>query len=67
MFVVTYSSKSFSALHIRKLSPELTVDIFDDIDAEAVPGYGGENFSSALPPGQVVGGTPGSDGTEEKL
>lgn len=43
------------------------MDVLDNIDAEAVSGDGGEYFSGALPPGQIVWGAPGGDGTEEQL
>lgn len=45
----------------------LTVDVLDHVDAEAVSGDGGEHLAGAPPPGQVVGGAPGGDGTEEQL
>lgn len=44
-----------------------TVYVFDHVDAEAVSGDSGEHLPSASPPGQVVGGTPGCDGTEQQL
>lgn len=50
-----------------KSSPQLTMDVLDDVDAETMSGDGGKHFSGALPPGKVVGGTPGGDGTEEQL
>ncbi len=50
-----------------KSSQQLTVDVLDDVDAETMSGDGGKHFSGALPPGNVVGGTPGGDGTEEQL
>ena len=43
------------------------MDVFDHVDAEAVSGDGGEHLPGALPPGQVVGGAPGGDGTEQQL
>lgn len=44
-----------------------TVDVLDHVDAEAVPGDGGEHLRRAPSPGQVVGGTPGGDGAEQQL
>lgn len=43
------------------------MDVFDHVDAEAVSGDGGEHLPGAPPPGQVVRGAPGGDGTEEQL
>lgn len=43
------------------------MDVFDHVDAEAMAGDGGEHLPSAPPPGQVVWGAPGGDGTEEQL
>lgn len=51
-------------LHI---SCVFTMYVFDHVDAEAVSGDGGEHLAGAPPPGQVVGGAPGGDGTEEEL
>lgn len=42
-----------------------TVDVFDHVDAEAVSGDGGEHLAGTPPPGQVVRGTPGGDGTKQ--
>lgn len=50
-----------------KSSPQLTVDVLDDVNAKTMSGDGGKHFSGAHPPGKVVGGTPGGDGTEEQL
>lgn len=44
-----------------------TMYVFDHVDTEAMSGDGGEHLPCALPPGQVVGGAPRSDGTEEQL
>lgn len=41
--------------------------VFDHVDAEAVAGDSGEHLPRAPPPGQVVGGAPGCDGTEQQL
>lgn len=46
---------------------DLTVYVFDHVDAEAVSGDGGEHLSCAPPPGQVVRGAPGRYGTEQQL
>ena len=44
-----------------------TVYVFDHVDTEAMPRDGGEHLPRAPPPGQVVGGAPGGDGTEQQL
>lgn len=44
-----------------------TVYVFDHVDTEAMSGDGGEHLPSAPPPGEVVGGAPGGDGTEKQL
>lgn len=41
--------------------------VFDHVDAEAVSRDGGEHLPGASPPGQVMGGAPGGDGTEQQL
>lgn len=43
------------------------MNVFDHIDTEAMARDGGENLPSTPPPGQVVGGAPGGDGTEQQL
>ena len=45
----------------------ITVYVFDHVDTQAVSGDGGQHLPRAPPPGQVVGGTPGGDGTEQQL
>lgn len=43
------------------------MDVFDDVDAEAVSGDCHKHLAGALPPWQVVRRTPRRDGTEEQL
>lgn len=43
------------------------MDVFDNVDAEAVSRDCHEHLAGALPPGQVVRRTPGRDGAEEQL
>lgn len=43
------------------------MDVFDDVDAEAMSGDCHEHLAGALPPRQVVRRTPGRDGAEEQL
>lgn len=44
---------------------EHTMYVFDHVDAEAMSGDGCEDLASTPPPGQVVRGAPGGDGTEQ--
>ena len=44
-----------------------TMYVFDHVDAQAVSGDSGEHLPCTPPPGQVVGGAPGGDGTEQQL
>lgn len=41
--------------------------VFNHVDTEAMSGDGGQHLPRTPPPGQVVGGAPGGDGTEQKL
>lgn len=41
--------------------------VLDHIDTQTVSGDYGKHFPRAPPPGQVVGRTPGGDGTEQQL
>lgn len=51
----------------HQLGKIYTMDVFDYVNAKSVAGNGCQHLACTPSPGQVVGWTPRSDGTEEQL